>query len=57
MKVDKISFKDGQAWISIRSTDNEYLGTWHVSHPGFVEELRLNIPKTLYFGTKEGEQK
>ena len=49
MKVDKITFKDEQAWIVIRSEEGDYLGTWHTTHPNFVKLLREQNPKKIKF--------
>jgi len=47
MKIDKITFKNHQAWIAICSEDGEYLGTWHVINPEFVGVLRNENPKSM----------
>ena len=47
MKIDKISFKNHQAWLAIYSKDRQYLGTWHVTNPEFVEVLRNKHPRQL----------
>lgn len=56
MIIDKITFKDNQAWIVIRSENGDYLGTWHTTNSNFVEALRKENPKFIKFGfyvTKE----
>ena len=47
MKIDKITFKDNKAWIAICSDGGDYLGTWHVVSPKFVEALRNEHPKSI----------
>ena len=49
MKIDKITFKNNQAWIVIKSEEGEYLGTWHVVNPNFVIALQKEMPKKLKF--------
>jgi hypothetical protein len=49
MKIDKVTFKNNQAWVVIKSEKGEYLGTWHITHPEFVKELQKEIPKNLKF--------
>ena len=53
MKIDKITFKNGQAWIVIKSEDNEYLGTWHIVNPELVETLQKEMPKRIKFERDE----
>lgn len=47
MKIDKITFKENQAWLVIRSKDNVYLGTWHTTDPEFVNALRKENPTEI----------
>ena len=47
MKIDKITFKKNHAWLAIYSKEKEYLGTWHVTNPEFVDVLRKEHPKNL----------
>ena len=47
MNIDKITFKNNQAWLVIRSEGGEYLGTWHVTQPEFVNALRESDPKKM----------
>ena len=47
MRIEKLTFKNHQAWIAIYSNDGEYLGTWHVINPEFVEVLRNESPKNM----------
>jgi hypothetical protein len=47
MKIDKITFKEGKAWLAVFSDENEYLGTWHVVNPQFVQALQNEHPKNL----------
>lgn len=49
MKIDKITFKDNKAWIVVRAKNGEYLGTWSTVHKEFVEALRTENPKEIYF--------
>jgi len=49
MKIDKITFKDNQAWVTIRNHNNDYLGTWHIVNPDFVEYIRETMPKEILF--------
>ncbi len=50
MKIDKITFKNGQAWVVIRSEfDGEYLGTWHVVSRDMVKLLREEMPTEIDF--------
>ena len=53
MKIDKITFKNEQAWVVIRSNNDEYLGTWHVVNGDFVKLLMKEMPKYLFFSTSE----
>lgn len=58
MKIGKITFKNKQAWIVIKSDDGvDYLGTWHCVDVSFVEELQKEMPQEIYFykRTKGGE--
>tara|TARA_Y100000310_G_scaffold103997_1_gene102324 strand:- start:1230 stop:1382 length:153 start_codon:yes stop_codon:yes gene_type:complete len=47
MKIDKISFKKNQAWLTIKSNEGEYLGVWHVTNPAFVNAIRESDSKEL----------
>ena len=47
MKIDKISIRNNQAWLAIKSEDDEHLGTWHVINPGFVRAIQNEIPKRI----------
>jgi hypothetical protein len=47
MKIDKITLKNDQAWLAIKSEDDEYLGTWHVVHPGLVRAIQKENPKKI----------
>lgn len=49
MKIDKITFKNHQAWIVIKSGDGEYLGTWHCVNTDFVKALQKEMPKEIVF--------
>ena len=40
MKVRKASFRNGQAWLSIEDGEGSYLGTFHITSPQLVAELR-----------------
>ena len=52
MKIDKITFKNNEAWIVLRSDDgeNRYLGTWHTQDEALVKWLREKNPLKLEFG-------
>ena len=48
IKIDKITFKNNQAWVVLRSEKNdEYLGTWHVNNKEFVNLLQVSLPKSM----------
>ena len=47
MKIDKITFKESQAWIVIKSDDGDYLGTWHSANPEFVNAIRKENPTII----------
>jgi len=47
MKIDKITFKNAQAWIVVKSKDGEYIGTWHIVNEDFVEALRNEMPNKI----------
>jgi len=49
MKIDKITFKNNQAWLSIRSKEGDYLGTWHIVNLELVETLKKETPKEIRF--------
>lgn len=53
MKIDKITFKNNQAWVTIYK-DGVYLGTWHIIEPSLVDWLRQNNPGKLRFMDYEG---
>ncbi len=55
MEIDKISFKNNQAWIVVKGDDGTYLGTWHVVDPALVKKIREHMPVGLLF--VEGESK
>jgi hypothetical protein len=56
MKIDKITFKNNQAWIVIKSEDGEYLGTWHCVSPNFVKALQQEMPKGIIFQGEKDEK-
>ncbi len=47
MKIDKITFKNSQAWIVVESDNDEYLGTWHVANSEFVKALQKELPNKI----------
>ncbi len=47
MKIDKITFKNEQAWMTIKSEEGEYIGTWHIVNIDFVKTLRDNMPDKI----------
>jgi hypothetical protein len=50
MKIDKITFKNNQVWITIYSENGiDYLGTWHSTNLEFVEAIRKLMPSKLEF--------
>jgi len=49
MKIDKITFKNNQAWVVIKDNAGLYLGTWHVVDPSFVEYIRKINPEEMFF--------
>lgn len=53
MRIKKITFGSGQAWVSIYSDDDFYLGTWHVTNKQFVEALRLEMPTNIRLWKEE----
>jgi len=57
MKIDKITFKNEQAWVVIRSEEDEYLGTWHIVHRPFVKALREEMPEKIKFEKKKVKKK
>ena len=48
MEISKISFRNGQAWLAIRSKKGEHIGTWHITHPEFVKALRKENPEKIF---------
>lgn len=49
MKIDKITFKNDQAWVVLKDYDGNYLGTWHVVDFDFVNYIRKINPKEMFF--------
>ena len=47
MKIDKITFKNNQAWLVITSDDGNYLGTWHIVDINFVEVIKKLMPTEI----------
>ena len=47
MKIDKVTFKNNQAWLAIRNDDGEYIGTFHVVNPELVKLIKLDLPEEL----------
>lgn len=58
MKIDKITFKNSQAWAVITSDNIEktYIGTWHIVDPETVELLRKDMPEEIFFRDKETDK-
>ena len=57
MKIDKITFRNRQAWVVIRSEfDDEYLGTWHVVSPSIVKLLQEEMPTGIDFKELKDDQ-
>jgi len=49
--IDKITFKNDQAWVVMRSQIGEdYIGTWHITNKEFVKFLRESNPKEIVIG-------
>ena len=40
MKIDKISLKNEQAWVTFRTDEGEYIGTLHIVEDRFLEEVK-----------------
>ena len=40
MKIDKITLKNNQAWVTFKSKEGEYMGTLHLVEDKFVEEVK-----------------
>lgn len=40
MKIDKISLKNGQAWVTFRSDSEEYMGTLHLILDKYLDEVK-----------------
>ncbi len=49
MKIDKITFKNNQAWVVLKDNDGNYLGTWHVVNIDFVNYIREINPEEMFF--------
>ncbi len=49
MKIDKITFKNDQAWLVIRDDDGNYLGTWHIVNSIMVNVIRDTMPTDIEF--------
>lgn len=47
MRIDRLSFRNGQAWIAVYSELGEYLGTWHVVFPEFIRALQAEMPDRI----------
>jgi hypothetical protein len=47
VKIEKITFKNKKAWLAIYSNGGEYLGTWHVINPEFVDALKREHPQNI----------
>lgn len=55
MKIDKITFKNNQAWVVVKNDNYEgkYIGTWHIIDFETVELLRKDMPTEIFFRKKE----
>ncbi len=53
MKIDKITFKNNQAWLVIKDNDGDYLGTWHVVNSDMVDVIKHIMPKEIEFKVDE----
>ena len=40
MKIDKLTLKNGQAWITFVSDNFEYMGTLHLVSDKYVDEIK-----------------
>lgn len=40
MKIDKITTKNKQAWITFISDEEEYMGTLHLVKEKFIDEVK-----------------
>ena len=40
MKIDKITLKNNQAWVTFKSKEGEYMGTLHLVEDKFVQEVK-----------------
>lgn len=47
MKIDKITFKNGQAWVVVRSEDDNYIGTWHIVDCELAKQLQKELPNKI----------
>ena len=43
MKIDKITLKNEQAWITFTSKDGNYMGTLHLIDENFIDEVKENL--------------
>ena len=43
MKIDKITLKNNQAWITFKSNEDEYMGTLHLVSDEFVDEVKQKM--------------
>lgn len=57
MKIRKMSFREGQVWLSIESEDGEYIGTLHSQNLAFIKTMQESINKQLSLKIVEGENK
>jgi len=49
MKIDKITFKNNQAWVVVKDNAGLYLGTWHVVDQSFCQYIRQINPEEMFF--------
>jgi hypothetical protein len=40
MRIDKITLKNNQAWVTFKSDADEYMGTLHLVEDRFLEEVK-----------------
>jgi len=57
MRIKKMTFKEGQVWLSIESEDGEYIGTLHSQNLAFIKTMQESINKQLSLKIVEDENK
>ena len=53
MKIDKVTLKNEQAWVTFVSKDGEYMGTLHLVSDKFLEEVKVAISSINEKGGKD----